>query len=86
MRLMIKSAHFNDASRVVDLWRACDLVASYIDPGVDFRFAIAGACSDVLAGEAEDGRIYERDGRPRRASGWLYYLAADPGTRGVGNG
>jgi hypothetical protein len=48
MRLTIRSAHPDDESRVVELLRACDLVASYNDPGVDFRFAKAGACSDVL--------------------------------------
>ncbi len=87
MRLMIRSAHITDEPRVVDLWRACDLVASYNDPGMDFRFALAGACSDVLVGEAGDGRLcgsvmVGHDGH----RGWLYYVAADPGARGLGYG
>ncbi len=87
MRLKIRSAHISDEPWVVDLWRACNLVASYNDPGVDFRFAIAGGCSDVLVGETEGGRIcgsvmVGHDGH----RGWLYYVAADPGSRGIGYG
>ena len=36
---------------VINLWRACDLVAPYNVPGADFRFTRAGPCSDVLVGE-----------------------------------
>lgn len=87
MRLTIRSAHPDDEPRVAELWRACDLVASYNDPSVDFRFAKAGACSDVLVGEDENGHIggtvmVGHDGH----RGWLYYVAADPGSRGVGYG
>ena len=85
MRLIIKSAHPNDEIRIVDLWRACDLVASYNDPSVDFRFAKAGACSDVLVGEDENkcirGSVMVRyDGH----RGWLSHVAADPSLRGMG--
>ena len=55
MRLTIRYAVPEDEPSVVELWRACDLVASYNDPAADFRFARAGVCSDVLVGEA--GRI-----------------------------
>lgn len=87
MRLTIRSAHPDDETQVADLWHACDLVASYNDPGADFRFAKAGACSDVLVGEDEGGDIrgsvtVGHDGH----RGWLYYVAADPGLRGVGYG
>ena len=50
MQLHIRSATPQDEPGVVDLWRACDLVASYNDPAADFRFARAGAGSDVLVG------------------------------------
>jgi ribosomal protein S18 acetylase RimI-like enzyme len=87
MRLVIRSTQSNDEPHVVDLWRACDLVTSYNDPGFDFRFAMAGRCSDVLLGEGEDGRIcgsvmVGHDGH----RGWLYYVAASPEARGVGYG
>jgi len=87
MRLTIRSAVPEDEPGVVALWRACDLVASYNDPAADFRFARAGACSDVLVGEDEAGRIggsvmVGHDGH----RGWLYYVASDPQSRGSGIG
>jgi ribosomal protein S18 acetylase RimI-like enzyme len=87
MRLTIRHAVPEDEARVVALWRACDLVTSYNDPGADFRFAIAGACSAVLVGEDETGRIggsvmVGHDGH----RGWLYYVASAPHARGSGIG
>ena len=87
MNLTIRSALPEDEQTVVTLWRACDLVASYNDPAADFRFAKAGACSDVLVGNDETGQIrgtvmVGHDGH----RGWLYYVASDPGSRGSGFG
>jgi ribosomal protein S18 acetylase RimI-like enzyme len=85
--LTVRSARPEDEARVAELWGACDLVASYNDPGVEFRFAMAGACSDVLVGEDLTGCIrgsvmVGHDGH----RGWLYYVAADPSVRGAGHG
>lgn len=85
--LAIRSACPEDEPRVADLWRSCDLVAPYNDPAADYRFAKAGACSDVLVGEDGTGRVMAsvmvgHDGH----RGWLYYVAADPETRGLGYG
>lgn len=87
VRLTIRSALPDDEACVVALWHACDLVASYNDPGADFRFARAGACSDVLVGEDETGGVrgsvmVGHDGH----RGWLYYVASAPGSRGGGIG
>lgn len=87
MRLTIRQAVSEDEPRVVELWRACDLVASYNDPSADFRFASAGACSDLLVGEDESGQIIGsvmvgHDGH----RGWLYYVASTPHSRGSGIG
>lgn len=87
MPLTIRSARSEDEPQIVDLWRVCALVASYNDPGADFRFATAGACSDVLVGEDETSFIrgsvmVGHDGH----RGWLYYVAADPSFRGSGYG
>lgn len=83
----IRAALAEDEPRVIELWRLCDLIASYNDPGFDFRFAKAGPCSDVLVGEDEDGRVCAtvmvgHDGH----RGWLYYVAADPAVHGAGYG
>ena len=87
MELTIRSAVPEDEPEIVALWRACDLVAKYNDPAADFRFARAGACSDVLVAEDQVGRIggsvmVGHDGH----RGWLYYVAAAPHHRGSGIG
>ena len=87
MRLTIRSAGPDDEPGVVALWRACALIAPYNDPGADFRFAKAGACSDVLVGADGTGRLrgsvmVGHDGH----RGWLYYVASDPEARGIGIG
>jgi ribosomal protein S18 acetylase RimI-like enzyme len=87
MSLIIRSATPEDEPAVIALWHACDLVASYNDPGTDFRFAKAGACSDVLVALDEAGAIagsvmVGHDGH----RGWLYYVAASPTARGTGIG
>jgi ribosomal protein S18 acetylase RimI-like enzyme len=87
MRLIIRSAVPDDEASIVELWRVCGLVASYNDPVADFRFARAGACSDVLVGDDETGRIsgsimVGHDGH----RGWLYYVASAPHARGTGIG
>jgi len=87
MSLTIRSALPDDEAAVVALWHACGLTVSYNDPVADFRFARAGACSDVLVGEDESGRIsgsvmVGHDGH----RGWLYYVASAPDVRGHGIG
>lgn len=85
--LPVRPAHEEDEAAVVALWQACGLVAGGNDPHADFRFARAGAASEVLVAESEDGRVVGsvmvgHDGH----RGWLYYVAADPGTRPRGIG
>ncbi len=87
MPLTIRSAVPEDEPDVVALWRACDLVTRQNDPAKDFRFARAGACSDVLIAEDDGGRIcgsvmVGHDGH----RGWLYYVASTPRSRGSGIG
>ncbi len=85
--LTIRAADPVDEAAAVALWRACGLVVPHNDPAADFRFARAGACSDILLGQDATGRIVGsvmvgHDGH----RGWLYYVAADPASRGVGVG
>ncbi|MFK8251731.1 GNAT family acetyltransferase [Ancylobacter terrae] len=86
MPLTIRAAAPEDESAVVALWRACDLVAPYNDPAADFRFARAGAGSDILLG-VDAARVVGsvmvgHDGH----RGWLYYVAVAPDRRGAGIG
>ncbi len=87
MPLTIRSAVPEDETEIIELWRSCELLASYNDPGVDFRFAQAGACSDVLVGQDRSSGIVGsvmvgHDGH----RGWLYYVASAPHMRGKGIG
>jgi len=79
MTLKIEPAQEADERAVVHLWRACGLTVPYNDPATDFRFARAGASSDVLVARLECGRVgatamVGHDGH----RGWLYYVAVDP--------
>lgn len=85
--LRIRPARQEDEAATVALWRACGLVTRYNDPHADFRFARAGAGSEVLlaadAGGCLVGSVMVgHDGH----RGWLYYVAADPGRRARGIG
>ena len=87
MAVVTGPAAAGDEAEVVALWRACGLTVPYNDPATDFRFARAGAASDVLVGRAADRRIagtvmVGHDGH----RGWLYYVAAAPDRRGEGVG
>ena len=87
MELTVRPAEATDEADAVALWHACGLVASYNDPAADFRFARAGASSDVLVGIDESGAVIGsvmvgHDGH----RGWLYYVAASPAARGAGIG
>lgn len=68
-----------DEAAVVALWRSCDLIVSYNDPGSDFQKAISVSCSDVLV---LDDRSYGIVGTVLVGydghRGWLYYVAASP--------
>jgi ribosomal protein S18 acetylase RimI-like enzyme len=84
---MMREARLEDEGRVVALWRSCDLVATYNDPGADFRFALSGSSSTVLIIEDAGGDIVGsimvgHDGH----RGWLYYVAAAPDGRMQGIG
>lgn len=86
-RLIIRSATAEDEPRIIALWRASNLVASYNDPSKDFHFALAKQGSDILVGldaaQAIVGSVMVgHDGH----RGWLYYVAADPAQRNQGIG
>ena len=87
MTVAVRPATADDENEIVALWTACGLVTAYNDPGKDFRFALDGACSDVLVGRDENCEIVGtvmvgHDGH----RGWLYYVASAPGERRQGIG
>jgi ribosomal protein S18 acetylase RimI-like enzyme len=88
LAIITRGARADDETDVAALWQACGLVASYNDPGEDFRFALAGPASTVLlAVDDETGHLLGsvmagHDGH----RGWLYYVAAAPSAQGRGVG
>ncbi len=87
MPLIVRTATAGDEPQVVALWRDCGLVVAHNDPGADFGFAHAGACSAVLIGEDGARRLVGsvmvgHDGH----RGWLYYVAVASHSRGSGVG
>lgn len=85
--LTVRRATEGDEREISALWQACNLVASYNDPGQDFRFALGKVNSDVFVGVDKNGRIVGsvmvgHDGH----RGWIYYVAADPNCRKQGIG
>ena len=87
MSITVRKATLEDEEAVVELWRTCNLVASYNDPLADFRFAMSGPNSAVLIAEEVGGCIcgsvmVGHDGH----RGWLYYVASAPDQRGKGIG
>lgn len=86
MSMIVRTATLEDETDVTQLWRSCNLVASYNDPATDFRFAMLGPNSTVLVGDA-GGRIcgsvmVGHDGH----RGWLYYVASAPYQQRQGTG
>lgn len=86
MSMTIRTATLGDEAGITELWRSCNLVASYNDPSADFRFAMIGPNSAVLVAEA-GARIcgsvmVGHDGH----RGWLYYVASAPDQQRKGTG
>ena len=82
----VTEAGAGDEAEIVALWIACGLVVSTNDPAADFRFALRGACSDVLVARGRSGIVASvmvgHDGH----RGWIYYLAVAPEVRRSGLG
>ena len=87
MAWIVRNAEARDETATIALWREAGLVAPHNDPAVDFRFALAGACAEILLLDIEDGSIggsvmVGHDGH----RGWVYYLASSPRLRRLGIG
>lgn len=75
-----------DEAAVLSLWEQAGLVRPWNDAGADFRRAIAGPASAVLAlrdGDDVVATVMVGDDGHR---GWFYYLAVDEARRGAGLG
>lgn len=76
-----------DIAGLVALWRACDLVRPWNDPGADIARARDCESADILVAAAADGRILASvmvgdDGH----RGWFYYVAVAPDLQKSGLG
>ncbi|MHA1189222.1 MAG: GNAT family acetyltransferase [Alphaproteobacteria bacterium] len=76
-----------DTTAIIALWRACGLTRPWNDPVADIAFARQHDNAAVLVGRDSANSIIVavmvgHDGH----RGWVYYLAADPGSRRQGLG
>ncbi len=83
---MIAPALAEDEDAVVALWLSCGLVVPANDPRADFRFAMEGPCSDVLAMKVEGSLVASAMVGHDGHRGWIYYLAVSPHCRRQGLG
>ena len=86
--LEIRAYRELDEAAVVALWRACELLRPWNDPGADIALCRKTPASELFVASAGGG-----DGDALWATimcgsdghrGWLYYLAVDPSRRRVG--
>lgn len=83
---MIHAATAADEAAVIALWEACGLTRPWNPPQQDFRRALAGTSSEILAvreGDAIVGSVMVGEDGHR---GWVYYLAVAPDRRRGGTG
>lgn len=83
---MVRLARAADETAVVALWRACGLATETNDPAADFRFALAGPASAVLAWDDAEAIVAAAMVGHDGHRGWLYYVAVAPSHRGRGLG
>jgi ribosomal protein S18 acetylase RimI-like enzyme len=87
--LEIRACRDSDLAGVVDLWKACELLRPWNDPGADIALCRATPASEIFVAHGP------RDNGETRLSavimcgsdghrGWLYYLAVDPRQRRQG--
>jgi ribosomal protein S18 acetylase RimI-like enzyme len=83
---VIHAATAADEAAVIALWEACGLTRPWNPPQQDFRRALAGTSSDILAARERDAIVGSvmvgEDGH----RGWVYYLAVTPDRRRGGTG
>jgi ribosomal protein S18 acetylase RimI-like enzyme len=77
--MRIRQYRDDDLERVEALWRACNLIVPYNDPGADIAFCQSTGHGEMFVGEDEFGVVIAtvmvgHDGH----RGWVYYLAVDP--------
>lgn len=75
-----------DEAAVVALWERAGLVRPWNDAAADYRRAIAGPSSAVLAIRADEGIVAAVMVGDDGHRGWFYYLAVDAARRGTGLG
>lgn len=75
-----------EVERLVELWKACDLVRPWNDARRDIDFARGKVNSEILvgidAGEIVSSILVGHDGH----RGWFYYLSVAPAHQGKGLG
>jgi ribosomal protein S18 acetylase RimI-like enzyme len=84
--LSVAEATEADDGALVDLWTRCGLVQPWNDARTDIARARSSGCAVILAGREPGGIVAAVMAGDDGHRGWFYYLAVDPGRRGLGYG
>jgi ribosomal protein S18 acetylase RimI-like enzyme len=86
LRLDIREYREADEAAVIALWRECDLVVPWNDPGKDIARKLAAGREFFLVGCNGDRVIASIMGGYEGHRGWINYLAVSPSMRRHGHG
>ena len=75
-----------DCDRVVELWRACQLVVPWNDPVADIETKLAFQPEGLLVGELDGQLVATVMAGYEGHRGWINYLAVDPARQRSGLG
>ena len=86
MNLLIRTFRLDDESRVIELWKACDLTRPWNDPHKDIAAKMQVNPELFLVGETEGRIIATCMAGYEGHRGWINYLAVEPELQGKGIG
>ncbi len=83
---MVRQYGIQDKERVIALWRACNLITPWNDPGADIERKLLVGDDLFLVAEVGQELVATIMGGYEGHRGWLNYLAVAPHCRGKGLG
>ena len=84
--LQIRPYRISDETRIIDLWKKCDLIRPWNDPQKDINRKLKVQPDWFLIGELEGELIASAMAGYDGHRGWVYYLAVSPDYRKKGYG
>jgi ribosomal protein S18 acetylase RimI-like enzyme len=85
-KMIIRSYRREDESTIIELWRKCNLVKPWNNPGKDIARKLSVNPEMFLVGLIDSKPVATVMGRYEGHRGWIYYLAIDPAYQRQGFG